>query len=104
MVRYPFDPHADIEAVRQTLIDTPSGARVPLSAVAEIREDRGPNFVTRENVQRKILVMCNVAGRDLRSVVNDVRRHIQASVNLPRSYHVEYGGQFESEVKKSENP
>src|SRR2546425_2131273 len=101
VVRYPFDPHADIEAVRQTLIDTPSGARVPLSAVAEIREDRGPNFVTRENVQRKILVMCNVAGRDLRSVVNDVRRHVQASVNLPRSYHVEYGGQFESEAEAS---
>jgi Cu/Ag efflux pump CusA len=101
VVRYPFENHTDIDAVRQTLIDTPSGARVPLSAVAEIREDRSPNFVSRENVQRKIVVQCNVAGRDLRSVVNDVQRHVQASVQLPTGYHVEYGGQFESEAEAS---
>ncbi len=101
VVRYPFDNHADIEAVRETLIDTPSGARVPLGAVADIREDRGPNFVSRENVQRKIVVQCNVAGRDLRSVVNDVQRHAQASVKLPTGYHIEYGGQFESEAEAS---
>ena len=101
VVRYPFDPQADIESIRQTLMDTPPGARVPLSAVADIREDRSPNFVTRENVQRKTVVQCNVAGRDLRSVVNDVQRHIQASVSLPRGYHVEYSGQFESEAEAS---
>lgn len=101
VVRYPFDNHANIEAVRQTLIDTPSGARVPLGAIADIREDRGPNFVSRENVQRKIVVQCNVAGRDLRSVVNDVQRHAQASVKLPAGYHIEYGGQFESEAEAS---
>ncbi len=101
VVRYPFENHADIEAVRQTLIDTPSGARVPLGAIADIREDRSPNFVSRENVQRKIVVQCNVAGRDLRSVVNDVEGRVRASVRLPTGYHVEYGGQFESEAEAS---
>lgn len=101
VVRYPFENRADLEAVRQTLMDTPSGAQVPVGAVAEIREDRGPNFITRENVQRKIVVMSNVAGRDLRSVVNDVRGRVEAAIPLPRGYHIEYGGQFESEAEAS---
>src|SRR6266545_8042669 len=85
-----------MEAVRATLIATPSGARVPLHALADIRKDRGPNMVTRENVQRKLVVMCNVSGRDLGSVVEDVRARVAGAVPLPRGYHVEYGGQFES--------
>jgi CzcA family heavy metal efflux pump len=101
VLRYSFESRADIESVRNTLIDTPSGARIPLSAVAEIREDRSPNFISRENVQRKITVMCNVAGRDLKSVVDDVRSRVQATVRLPRNYHIEYGGQFESEAQAS---
>jgi len=101
MLRYPLETGVRLDSIRQTLIDTPSGARVPLSGVAEIREDRSPNFVTRESVQRKIVVMCNVAGRDLRGVVNDVERHVKASVSLPSGYHVEYGGQFESEAEAS---
>jgi Cu/Ag efflux pump CusA len=101
VLRYSFETRADIESVRNTLIDTPSGARIPLSAVAEIREDRSPNFISRENVQRKITVMCNVAGRDLKSVVDDVRSRVQARVRLPRNYHIEYGGQFESETQAS---
>ena len=68
VIRYEGGPPERMETIRQTMIDTPSGARVPLSAVARIHEDRGPNFVTRENVQRKIVVSCNVAGRDLRGV------------------------------------
>lgn len=101
VLHYPLDNHADHEAVRQTLIDTPSGARVPLGGIADIREDRGPNFISRKNVQRKIVMMCNVAGRDLRSVVNGARRHVQASVTLPRGYHIDCGGQFESEAEAS---
>jgi CzcA family heavy metal efflux pump len=101
VLRYPPEKSAELDLIRRTLIDTPSGVRVPLSAVADIREDRGPNFVSRENVQRKIVVTCNVAGRDLRSVVNDVQRRVQESVPLPAGYHVEYGGQFESEASAS---
>jgi CzcA family heavy metal efflux pump len=90
----------DLDAVRSTS-DHASGARVPLHALAEIRKDRGPSAITRENVQRKLVVMCNVSGRDLGSVVEDIRRRVGASVTLPRGYHVDYGGQFESAEQAS---
>jgi len=102
VVRYNTEGVRDLDTIRQTLVDTPPGARIPLSAVAEIREDRGPNFISRENVQRKIVVQCNVAGRDLRGLVNDIQKRVQAQVPLPRGYHIEYGGQFESEARASE--
>ena len=93
-----FDPSAkaNIDAIRSTLVTTASGARIPLSALADIRNDRAPYYITRENVQRKMVVMANVAGRDLASVVDDIRRNVAAQVKLPAGYHVEYGGQFES--------
>ncbi len=84
------------DALPGILVDAPGGALVPLPALASIREDRAPNFISRENVQRKIVVMCNVAGRDLRGVVEDIRSAVEAGVVLPPGYHVEYGGQFES--------
>lgn len=93
-----FDPNVreSVEAISSTLITTASGARLPLSALAEVRKDRGPNLVSRESVQRKIVVMANVAGRDLASVVADIRSKVDANVKLPTGYHIEYGGQFES--------
>jgi CzcA family heavy metal efflux pump len=84
------------EVLAATLVDTPAGAKIPLRVVAALHEDRTPNFISRENVQRKIVVMCNVAGRDIRGVVDDVRREIETNVALPAGYHVEFGGQFES--------
>ena len=101
VVRYQGEPPERMETIRQTMIDTPSGARVPLSAVAQIREVRSPNFVTRENVQRKIVVSANVAGRDLRSVVNDIQDHVERETDFPPGYRIEYGGQFESEAEAS---
>jgi Cu/Ag efflux pump CusA len=77
-------------------ITTPRGGRVPLRALAEIVRDRGPNEIGRENVERKFVVSCNVAGRDVGSVVEDARAAIEASVELPPGYHIVYGGQFES--------
>lgn len=93
-----FDPstRASIDAVRATLITTADGARLPLSALADIRNDRAPYSISRENVQRKMVVMANVAGRDLASVVADIRKQVAAGVTLPAGYHIEYGGQFES--------
>ena len=93
-----FDPstRASIDAVRATLITTADGARLPLSALADIRNDRAPYSISRENVQRKMVVMANVAGRDLASVVTDIRTQVAAGVTLPAGYHIEYGGQFES--------
>ena len=85
----------------QTRIDMPTGARVPLGSLADIVEDRGPNFIGRENVQRRIVVTANVAGRDLGSVVTDIRARVAAGVTLPNGYRVEYGGQFEAEAEAS---
>ncbi len=100
-VRYDRSALTDLEAVRGMLVTTPSGARVPLHALAEIRKDRSPNAVSRENVQRKIVVMCNTSGRDLGSVVEDIRRRVAASVPMPPGYRVDYGGQFESAEQAS---
>ena len=77
------------------------GRQIPLSSVATIQQDRGPNFVMRENVQRRMVVQSNVTGRDLRSVVNDIQARVGQNVTLPQGYHVEYGGQFESEAQAS---
>ncbi len=96
VVRFHEKTKNDIDAIRETLITTREGAQLPLHALAEIRYELGPNTISRENVQRKIVVMANVSERDLNSVVNDIRQRITNNVTLPRGYHVEYGGQFES--------
>ncbi len=101
VVRYRDDQRADPEAIGNTLIDTPSGAKVPLKMLAAVHEDLGPNVITRENVQRKIVVMANVGDRDLRSVIDDIRAGIEREVKLPQGYYVVYGGQFESESDAS---
>ena len=101
VVRYSTQVSSDLDAIGDTVLDTPGGAQIPLSAVADIQRDRGPNFVMRENVQRRIVVQSNVAGRDLRSVVNDIQAAVAANVTLPQGVHVEYGGQFESESSAS---
>jgi CzcA family heavy metal efflux pump len=85
-----------IEGVRSALISTESGRKVPLEQIAAIVSTGGPNSISRENVQRNIVVSANVAGRDLRSVVNDIQRTINQNVKLPEGYRIEYGGQFES--------
>jgi CzcA family heavy metal efflux pump len=99
VVRYGNGEDRSLQAIRDTLIDTPSGARAPLSALAEIRDDRGPNFIMREFVQRRIVVQCNVAGRDLVSTVNEIRARVAERVKLPQGYRIEYGGQFEAEAQ-----
>lgn len=101
VVRYAIDDSADLESVGTTRIQTPDRRQIPLSAVATIQRDRGPNFVMRENVQRRIVVQSNVTGRDLRSVVNDIQARVGRNVAMPQGYHVEYGGQFESEAQAS---
>ena len=90
--------YADLtqETLARTQVSMPGGASIPLSALAVLVEDRSPNFISRENVQRKIVVMCNVAGRDVRGVVDEIRVGIEQDVALPAGYYVEYGGQFES--------
>lgn len=102
LVRYRRDGSSDLDAIGQTPIETPSGAQLPLAALATIQRDRGPNFVMRENVQRRIVVQANVAGRDLRSVVDDIQQQVASTVQLPAGARIEYGGQFESESSASQ--
>ena len=96
VIRYPQADSPDLEAIRDTPLRTSSGGRVPVSAVADVREDRTPNFISRENVQRKITVTANVAGRDLGSVVAEVQNAVGTRVTLPTGYRIAYSGQFES--------
>lgn len=90
-----------IEHIRNLLIDTSDGKHVPLSDVADIESTAGPNTISRENAQRKLVVSANAQGRDVRSVVNDMRKAIETKVKMPDGYRVEYGGQFESEASAS---
>lgn len=95
------DDYKDTAAkIKQLTIDT-DGGKIPLEYIAEVVSTSGPNTISRENVQRKIVVSANVAGRDLRGVVNDIRSKIDSDISLPEGYHVEYGGQFESEQSAS---
>ena len=96
VVRFHPSVRGSLQDVRGARIDTPAGAQVQLSALAEVRYDVGPNTISREDVQRKLVVQANVAGRDVGSVVEDIRERVAASVPLPDGYYVEYGGQFES--------
>ena len=85
-----------LEGIRNALIDTGFGTKVPLSEVADIVSSSGPNTISRENVQRKLVVSANVSGRDVGSVVEDIRKAVDEHISLPEGYRIEYGGQFES--------
>jgi CzcA family heavy metal efflux pump len=100
-VRVKDDRRNTAQQIRDLMVDTGNGQKVPMAAIAEVRSAMGPNTISRENVKRKIVVSANVADRDLRGVVNDIRTTIEKRVTLPEGYHVEYGGQFESEQAAS---
>ncbi len=102
LLRFNHDYTNSVEGLKKALIDTGDGKKVPLEEVAQIRSAGGPGIITRENVQRKLVVSANVAERDLRSVVNDIRLAVKENVSLPDGYRIEYGGQFESEAKASQ--
>lgn len=97
LVRYDDTARASAESFRRALVDTPSGARVPVSAVAEVMETRGPNLINHDHLQRRVVVMANVAGRDLGSAVDEVRAQVAARVKLPVGASIAYEGQFESQ-------
>lgn len=102
VVRYEDAHRSTIEGIRNALIDTDARKKVPLYQVADVVSASGPNTVNRENVQRKTVVSANVAGRDQKSVVDEVRSAIAASVALPEGYHIAYDGQFETEAQASQ--
>ncbi len=96
VVRFSAEHRKSLETVRNARVDTPVGSQVTIGMLADVRFDMGPNSISREDVQRKIVVQANVAGRDVGSVVEDLRRQVEEVVDLPAGYYVEYGGQFES--------
>ncbi len=99
VLRFDDEYRDSFEAIGEAPIDTDDGKKVPLSFVSDIVSISGPNTINRENVQRKLAVLVNVANRDQRSVVNDIKDRVEAEINLPEGYRIEYGGQFESEAK-----
>lgn len=101
IVRTKDEARDEMEKVRNLMMDTGDGRKVPLNNVADVVSAMGPNTISRENVKRKIVISANTDGRDLRSVVNDIQARIDTQIKLPEGYHVEYGGQFESEQAAS---
>lgn len=102
ILRFSEDYTSRIDGLKSALIDTEDGKKVPLEQVARVISAAGPGSVSRENVQRKIVVSANVAERDLRSVVEDIKANVKTNLELPEGYRVEYGGQFENEAKASQ--
>ncbi|PSB62322.1 cation efflux system protein [Chroococcidiopsis cubana SAG 39.79] len=93
----------NLETIRNLLVDTPNGQKISLASVAKIDYGTGPNTINRENVSRLIVVSANVSGRDLGSVIEDIRTNIKQRVQLPSGYFIQYGGQFESEQRATQN-
>ena len=102
VVKLDASTSVDFDRIGDLPIDVPTGGRVPVRLLADVRREQGPNMVLRENVQRRIVISSNVAGRDLGSVVEDIKRAVAQSVSMPAGYRVEYGGQFESEQSASQ--
>ena len=94
------DSRATADDIRMLIVDA-GGVKVPLGEIADVVSSVGPNTINRENVERKVVISTNVAGRDLRGVVNDIRDIVNEQIELPEDYHVEYGGQFENEEAAS---
>ena len=101
VVRADEADRGEMERVKDLMIDDAQGRKIPLSYVADVVSSMGPNTINRENVKRKIVISANTSGRDLRSVVNDIQRRVDEKITLPEGYHIEYGGQFESEQAAS---
>lgn len=95
------DARSSIERISDLTIDTGDGKKVPLSYLADIKSSAGPNTINRENVSRKLVVSCNATGGELAKAVGAIREKIAENIELPEGYHIEYGGQFESEERAS---
>ena len=97
LVRYDEGHRTSMEALRNTPIDTPSGLRIPLRLIADVSADAGPSAISRENAQRKVVVMANAGDADLSGLVGRIRAAVDERVPMPAGVYLRYGGQFESE-------
>jgi Cu/Ag efflux pump CusA len=96
VVRFDDASRNSLDVLRNATVDTPQGAQIPVSAVAEIENLPGPNQILRENTKRRIVISSNTGGRDLGSVVGDMQDRVAAQVTMPPGYFVEFGGQFQA--------
>jgi len=87
----------NLETINNLLIDTPTGLKIPLSQVADINYSTGANTINHENVSRLLVVSANINGRDLGSVITDIRKQVKEKVQLPSGYYIQYGGQFQAQ-------
>jgi cobalt-zinc-cadmium resistance protein CzcA len=99
LIRLSEDYRRDEEAIRDLLVDAPSGERIPLSELAEISKDEGPQTIFRENLMRRKIILCNLVGRDIGSFVSEAQQKIRNEVELPAGYYFVFGGQFESQQR-----
>ncbi|PHJ60891.1 cation transporter [Nostoc linckia z18] len=97
------DARQNLDTIRNLLVDTPNGQKIPLAQVATIENGTGPNTINRENVSRLIVVSANANGRDLRSIVNEIREKVKQQVQIPAGYYIQYAGQFEAEERATQN-
>ncbi len=97
------DARQNLDTIRNLLVDTPNGQKIPLAQVAAIENGTGPNTINRENVSRLIVVSANASGRDLRSIVNEIQAKVKQQVEIPAGYYIQYAGQFEAEERASQN-
>ncbi|WP_017655737.1 efflux RND transporter permease subunit [Fortiea contorta] len=97
------DARQNLDTIRNLLVDTPNGQKIPLAQVAAIENGTGPNTINRENVSRLIVVSANANGRDLRSIVNEIREKVKQQVQIPAGYYIQYAGQFEAEERATQN-
>ncbi|MEQ9466716.1 MAG: efflux RND transporter permease subunit [Ekhidna sp.] len=102
IVRFKKESRSSMESIQAALVTLPNGGQITLDQLADVKSVSSPNTISRENVKRKIVVAANVQGRDLRGVVNEIQQIVDANIDLPEGYRVEYGGQFESEAKASQ--
>ncbi len=98
-MRFPEWARNDVEPIREILIPSPSGALIPLGQLAKISVTEGPAQISREMGQRRIVIECNVTGRDIGGFVQEAQRKIDAAVKLPPGYLMTWGGQFEKQQR-----
>lgn len=99
LLRYPQSARTSSENIRALLVETPGGAKVPLHVLADIREVDGPVEIARESARRQVVVQANVEDRDVVGFVDEVRRAVEANVQLPPGYYITFGGQFENQQR-----
>jgi CzcA family heavy metal efflux pump len=97
------EARSSLDGIRELLVDTPAGPKIPLAQLATLSYGTGPNTINREDVSRLIVVSANASGRDLRSIVDDIQARVKQQVQLPAGYFIEYGGQFESEQRATQS-